>query len=332
MKARTKISHCRLRISSLFFLLFFLSSSLFAQPKVMVLKFGDSTSYIGGFVDLNHTYLSLVDLSQNIGLYDFVLQSTGKLDVYSEYGSILFTPDNDFIVVSTGGESKIYQLPLPILSANGKLYMPANFVKDYFSLILHGTLTFNEAKGEFDFTAANVAPSFISGVQAEEKANGALVQIAMQNLPSAYEAEIGEENTLYITIMPATGDMSKLSSLPPTDIYSSVFAIQNPNSVQLSFKLKHKYLSQQIFIDSTANALVVALYSQADVKQIAADEIKKQLEDEKKNWKFDVVVIDPGHGGEDPGAIGFRGTMEKNVTLAIAKDLKKAINEKIAES
>jgi N-acetylmuramoyl-L-alanine amidase len=34
-----------------------------------------------------------------------------------------------------------------------------------------------------------------------------------------------------------------------------------------------------------------------------------------------IVAVDPGHGGEDPGAVGPRGTYEKNVTLAIAKRL-----------
>ncbi|HEY4137052.1 MAG TPA: N-acetylmuramoyl-L-alanine amidase [Casimicrobiaceae bacterium] len=34
------------------------------------------------------------------------------------------------------------------------------------------------------------------------------------------------------------------------------------------------------------------------------------------------IAIDPGHGGEDPGAIGKRGTYEKNVVLAIARKLK----------
>jgi N-acetylmuramoyl-L-alanine amidase len=34
------------------------------------------------------------------------------------------------------------------------------------------------------------------------------------------------------------------------------------------------------------------------------------------------IAIDPGHGGEDPGAIGRRGTYEKNVVLAIARKLK----------
>jgi N-acetylmuramoyl-L-alanine amidase len=35
-----------------------------------------------------------------------------------------------------------------------------------------------------------------------------------------------------------------------------------------------------------------------------------------------VVVFDPGHGGEDPGAVGRRGTREKDVVLTIARKLK----------
>jgi N-acetylmuramoyl-L-alanine amidase len=38
------------------------------------------------------------------------------------------------------------------------------------------------------------------------------------------------------------------------------------------------------------------------------------------------IVIDAGHGGEDPGAIGPKGTYEKNVTLAISRALKRQID------
>jgi N-acetylmuramoyl-L-alanine amidase len=40
-----------------------------------------------------------------------------------------------------------------------------------------------------------------------------------------------------------------------------------------------------------------------------------------------IVAIDAGHGGQDPGSIGKRGTFEKNVTLAIAKLLKQRIDK-----
>ena len=40
-----------------------------------------------------------------------------------------------------------------------------------------------------------------------------------------------------------------------------------------------------------------------------------------------IVAVDPGHGGQDPGAIGRGGTQEKNVTLAIARALAREIDE-----
>ena len=38
------------------------------------------------------------------------------------------------------------------------------------------------------------------------------------------------------------------------------------------------------------------------------------------------IVLDPGHGGEDPGAIGRGGSYEKNVTLSVARRLKEKID------
>ncbi len=39
-----------------------------------------------------------------------------------------------------------------------------------------------------------------------------------------------------------------------------------------------------------------------------------------------IVAVDAGHGGKDPGAIGPGGTHEKNVTLAVARELARLIN------
>jgi len=40
-----------------------------------------------------------------------------------------------------------------------------------------------------------------------------------------------------------------------------------------------------------------------------------------------VIAIDAGHGGEDPGAHGRHGTLEKNVTLSIARRLKQLVDD-----
>lgn len=39
------------------------------------------------------------------------------------------------------------------------------------------------------------------------------------------------------------------------------------------------------------------------------------------------IIIDPGHGGQDPGAVGTGGVREKNITLSTARALKKMLEE-----
>ena len=52
----------------------------------------------------------------------------------------------------------------------------------------------------------------------------------------------------------------------------------------------------------------------------------KRVSDIQKNNRNVIVAIDAGHGGEDPGASGPKRTREKNVVLAIARELKKQID------
>lgn len=50
--------------------------------------------------------------------------------------------------------------------------------------------------------------------------------------------------------------------------------------------------------------------------------VKSAKKDSKK-----IIVLDPGHGGRDPGAIGYSGVYEKNITLAMGKELKKILEK-----
>lgn len=66
----------------------------------------------------------------------------------------------------------------------------------------------------------------------------------------------------------------------------------------------------------------------ADAKSI---EKRKWVPDEKTNLEIRrsrIVVIDPGHGGHDPGAIGPNGVKEKDIVLDVAKRIKRTLEAK----
>jgi N-acetylmuramoyl-L-alanine amidase len=52
-----------------------------------------------------------------------------------------------------------------------------------------------------------------------------------------------------------------------------------------------------------------------------------RIEIKTKPLRDVIVAIDAGHGGKDPGATGVNRTREKNVTLAVAKKIKKALDK-----
>ena len=69
--------------------------------------------------------------------------------------------------------------------------------------------------------------------------------------------------------------------------------------------------------------LVVDLYEQDKAKTKRSAPVKTN----KSRGERDVIIaVDPGHGGEDPGARGRRGTYEKDVVLAIGRKLVKELN------
>ncbi len=116
----------------------------------------------------------------------------------------------------------------------------------------------------------------------------------------------------------------------------------NGNTVRLVLDLRNE-VKPQIFslkpVGEYQHRLVVDLYpanAQQDDPLLALlqDYNKGQLDNNAprgNKGKTDparpvVIMIDPGHGGEDPGAVGPSGTREKDVVLRISRQLKKLVD------
>ena len=65
-----------------------------------------------------------------------------------------------------------------------------------------------------------------------------------------------------------------------------------------------------------------------DLNRSDLEQKEKEARLKQKGREYSVIVIDPGHGGEDVGAIGPKGTYEKNIVLSLARQLQDAINQR----
>ena len=95
--------------------------------------------------------------------------------------------------------------------------------------------------------------------------------------------------------------------------------IRDGDDLRVVLELSSKVSPRSFFLkanEQAGNRLVLDLYDSKPTKTAA---VKKSV---KQSDKRDIIIaIDAGHGGEDPGAIGPNRKREKDVVLAIAKEL-----------
>ncbi|GAB6109646.1 family 10 glycosylhydrolase [Fusibacter bizertensis] len=106
-------------------------------------------------------------------------------------------------------------------------------------------------------------------------------------------------------------------NLPSSSILKSYVQTNEGNLTKIQFELENPDVLAGYYVENTPNGIKMVLK-----KKFVAYSI-----DAKKPLKGAVIMIDPGHGGNDPGAIGLLGTLysENSVVLDYGLKLKKVL-------
>ena len=221
--------------------------------------------------------------------------------------------------------SKIFQMPVPTYYRHEEFYIPLSYFLACVADFLPQAVTFDEEEMRL---IMRQNPANIIGLAIDEKENGILLRILTSHkfpLESVYTS--ASNGWFYVDIF--GGSVDTLQPFPVTGLgamIKNVIPIQlSGQSARLSFQLQPVVIEKNIMSGDSPPEILVSLRTSENI----ADELLTELEREKEKWKIDTIILDPGHGGQDPGAIGRNGTFEKKVTLEIAKEIKQEIERRM---
>ena len=124
---------------------------------------------------------------------------------------------------------------------------------------------------------------------------------------------------------------TKVSGTLPSATYNESrikglrYAKRGDNGLRVVLDLKNAVKPKSFVLKpygAFGHRLVVDLFDAEKTKKVV---VKRPVYKTRKHARDLIIAIDAGHGGEDPGAIGQRGTREKDVVLKIAKELEKLV-------
>ncbi len=277
------------------------------------------------------------------------------------------TLDNNFVrVVSRSPElpARIVQLLAKPVSKQSRVYLPVIQACRLFTLWLERDVVYNSKSGRINASvqskhsgegvgrigvirsgeqravpesSTQSGGTVITGIEVEKRANGAIISFLASG-PSVQTSLLKpdtEGNALF-SLEKASCDINLLSKIYNTGIVRAITPKQFPGAgLQFTLALDNRSFiinSVDFQRDKKNNRYVLYVRSDADVEEIHRKEkelqIAQVLSRDVEKWKLNTIVLDAGHGGKDPGAIGGNGTREKDVVLNIVHDLGTFIEQK----
>ncbi|MDO9547633.1 MAG: N-acetylmuramoyl-L-alanine amidase [Candidatus Marinimicrobia bacterium] len=272
-------------------------------------------------------YLSAQDFADAFGVRTYYRKESGKIVLFFEKNKIKLTANNSFLMF----DAQVFQMPGPAVLIDEQIFVP---VVSFLTLVKQNTFpglqyTISQTTDTVYVNENRIAHlsrpktpggtvagvSNLTSIRFDEKANGVAVRIKAPGTfsDSDFSTFFKGEEWFYLTIYGASCDSATLSSIYPTNSFRKVVAIPTGSSVQIGFQLNRQFKSADVHFDLRNKDILLSLFLPLN------RDIKRKIEEAKTAWIIDTIVLDPGHGGKDPGTVGRWGYMhEKDIVLDIA--------------
>lgn len=322
------------------FLLLFLTFNIYAQQdKLIEVNLNAKDHYIPAYLREGMFYISIEDFCKLFSVaYSFDTQFK-KVEIKNEKYFIRIFARNPFIYKkeNSSGKISITQLPTSAYYFNEKLFLPLKYsiklleeISDreikYFQpnkiILSDKPIVFKEGKKEDKLIESQSVKFDVVGISVDEKANGTMIKIKSDKKIPSYVSSY-KDNFLTFTFRKVNGDTSKIKFDGTGGVVKKINSRNIGSDLEIKISVGNEYTYSEVLNAEKGNDIIITIHNKLFKK--TENTVKKE------KWEFDVVVIDPGHGGKDAGTIGVNGAKEKDINLAIALKLGQLIEKNFSD-
>ena len=307
-------------------------------PGILTIRDGRDSTSVASVDSAGIRFLDLQDLLRFLQLPALLNDTTRKVEFLCGLNLVRLTHRNPFAVITERASNTIdvFQLSANAVRRGGRFFLPVDAVIDLFDHAWTGSLSWDTARSQLNVRSIRRSPYDVTGLQVERRVNGYLLTVQATRPLEDVEAWLKPDGWLFVTLAGARADTLALQTFKPTGGIRSLLVFQSPTAVQLTFQVSTDIEQAELVRDPGSANLLLALRTRSTIPaekipRRSSQTVQRDLAKERRRWKLDVIVIDAGHGGKDPGALGVAKTREKDITLAVALRLGRLIEQSMRD-
>ena len=273
----------------------------------------------------NQDYVAVDDINTAFGTTSREDRLAGGLTITARGRSIVLTADQN--VVSVAG--RLVTLPAPPLRRDNRWLVPAEFLPRALSPALEMRLDLRRAA-----RLLIVGDLRVPRVVARVDAGANNVAVTFDITPHAEARVTAQPGRLIVQFDADALDLS-LPLVPPQGLVTAFSPGDTPTTVTIS--LGPRYATHRVTPSQpdagSGRVTIDVLPAMTDATPAPAPspapDSRFVVPTQGPSSGLRTVVIDPGHGGDEPGTQGARGAQEKEITLAVSRRLRTLIESRL---
>lgn len=217
-----------------------------------------------------------------------------------------------------------YLLPVPVLYADGDLWLPMVLVTDVLSRTRGVYIRWSADDRRVVLGQAEVN---LVDVRVRDLTRAASVTLVCRE-PLSFRASSPEQGIIEIKVYGAQADLARLGRDGLRGLVRQVSCVQAEGHALVTVRVDD--LVTRYRTDTVDDGRSIVLTVEEEQVSALPDPVPRGQAhlaigsgpvDVTRRLDIRTVVIDPGHGGSDPGVAGAGGLLEKDINLAVAREL-----------